>query len=150
AERTRVAADGEALARERSFAAEWVRIKGVVESEWEGIQAHHHALPPLADEDLLLLRSWQALGAQSPEAHPVAAELEAALASPTGPAWPALALTALSRGQDWYRSARWLHAAFGKAQSSPLVALGLVEALFQLGEGNVAADGARRLLGSLL
>ncbi len=146
--RTAVAARGDALARERSWADEWGRLKGVIESEWDAIKARHAALTPMPAHEKLLLRSWQALGAQHPADDSLPADLEAALGA--GVPWAALALAALTGAQDAGRAVPPLHAGLGLAPSSVLAALGLVEAMHRVGRPDVAADGARRLLTSLL
>ncbi len=146
--RAEVAARGDALARGRSWADEWGRLKGVVEADWDAIKLRHAALTPMPAHEKLLLRSWQALGAQHPADDALPADLDAALDD--GVPWAALALSTLAGDGDAGRATRWLHAALGLAPSSVLVTLGLVEATHRMGVPDVAADGARRLLTSLL
>jgi tetratricopeptide (TPR) repeat protein len=156
-ERRDIAAAARARVREYSFAALWEGALGGLEADWPQVEerARHRRAP--AEADRLLGRAWQAacadLGhdpllprdlAAGLTRHPASAAalsnalgLAAALALPrTGPAPAALVEEAAGH----------FHRAVAAAPDHPLANLNLAEALAALGQKDLAARGARRLL----
>src|SRR5262249_53096927 len=127
-----------------------------IERQLPGLRERLAGRPSLPPERELLARSWQALGAADAGDVTLVDDLGRALSSPD--AGPALALARgagagprpppqrPARAEALRRCAADLHRACVQAPRHALAPLCLVEALALLGQHELAADGARRLL----
>ena len=142
-------------ARERvqSYGAEalWTRDLRRIEEEWDDLRARAARRQPPGEEDLLLGRVWEALSAVGGADPALAEDLQATVAG--GKLSAALAnargLAAALAGQGPAAAARHFRMALEGDSKHAVASLNLVEALAEMGQRDLAADGARRLLGLL-
>jgi predicted O-linked N-acetylglucosamine transferase (SPINDLY family)/glycosyltransferase involved in cell wall biosynthesis len=150
-------------ARERvqghAFEALWGREGlAAVGAEWPALVGRAGRRPAWGGDEALLARTWQALGACDGGDPALAADLAAAAAARPGSAalHNALGLAEALAGPGGRagapaaeRAARHFHRALAADPRHAVAALNLVEALAEMGEGGLAAEGARRALALL-
>jgi predicted O-linked N-acetylglucosamine transferase (SPINDLY family)/GT2 family glycosyltransferase len=133
-----------------SFEALWEQeVLGEIEREWPRLLERCRARPAWGGEAALLARTWQAAGAADGGDPALCADLSAALAENSSSAALHNALgvaSALAGAGGAAEPAGHFRRAVAVSPRHAPAALNLVEALAGMGERDLAAEGARRLL----
>ena len=155
-ERRAIAEAGRAKARARTFDACWEEACRTIEERLDEMRLRVPLRPKLSGTRRLLARTWQALGTAHGGDTSLLWDLDRAIsgggedAATLGVARGVAGILARASGdRDEDRlgeSAKQFHRALGASPGHALAALGLVETLSGMGQGEMAADGAKRLL----
>jgi glycosyltransferase involved in cell wall biosynthesis/predicted Zn-dependent protease len=147
-ERRAIAAAARERVRGYGFEAQWWRTLSRVEAEWDDLCRRAAGRDSLGGDALLRCRVGEALSAPAGADPTLAGDLEAAqMAAPaTATLLNDLGLVQAHGGRGATAAGRLFRAALNADGRHALVALNLVEALTDLGQRELAAEGARRLL----
>jgi GT2 family glycosyltransferase/tetratricopeptide (TPR) repeat protein len=150
-ERCSIARAARSRVQDYGTEALWGKALARLESEWDDLQARAAARQVSIGTEQLLSRSWQALSAGSGSDATLLADLETALSSgaATAALHNAAGLVAAQSGRGPQAAGRHFRAALECDPRHPVVALNLIECLVEMGQRELASEGARRLLNLL-
>jgi glycosyltransferase involved in cell wall biosynthesis/Flp pilus assembly protein TadD len=126
----------------------WQRTLSEIESEWDELLARAARRQAPGSAEQLLCRSWEALSAVAGSDPALASDLAAASRSGPNPALlhNAAGIAEAQAGRGAQSAGRHFRAALDADPRHPVAALNLIEDLVDIGQRELAAEGARRLL----
>jgi glycosyltransferase involved in cell wall biosynthesis/Tfp pilus assembly protein PilF len=150
-ERRAIAAAARRRVQDYGSEALWARTLARIATEWDDLCARAATRPVPGGTELLRCRVGEALSAPAGADPALVGDLTAALQA--GPATAELlndlGLALAHAGAGAAAAGRQFRAALDADGCHPVAALNLIEALADLGQRDLAAEGARRLLGLL-